>query len=106
MVKLKDYTMSQIRQDDLMYEAQARIISNLRDTISKLQKENRVMIEHHKSGMFYNEMQKAIMANESVQSEWDRFVSILKICDPDLEQRMLTSVSKQFEETFKQNTWL
>lgn len=83
------------QQDSRMYEAQARIISNLRQQLVETTKQKEHLISLVGYGTYYRIMQEAIMENETLQDEWNRFVSMLKLCVPDFEEKMQNLTKSQ-----------
>lgn len=64
-------------------ERQARLITDNNETIRDLKKKvDELIIQNQRvnsAGCFYIAMQRAIVASPFLQSEWDRFLSFLKM---------------------------
>lgn len=70
-------------------EAQARLISRLNEEIRKaiqdLEKARTELGALQHSFNFYKKLQDAIIANESLQPEWNSFLIMLKMVVPESE---------------------
>ena len=85
-------------EDSRTYEAQARIISKLHQHI-KEQADRATRFENKyydivNDAMFYRVMVEAIQNNESLQEAWVGFVAMLRLCEPDLENKMKEKIER------------
>ena len=89
-----------------MIARQARLISDHNDTIRSLRQEvdelkkqnNRV----NTAGCFYIAMQRAIVDSPFLQSEWDRFLSFLKMNTAEDElQKLIEQVREENPEQYR-----
>lgn len=78
-------------QNERMIETQARLITKLREDYAALQRvlaqteaQNR---KNRQAAEFYFELQKHILENPILQSEWTRFCSFLKMADPTADKK-------------------
>lgn len=83
------------------YEAQARIITELRAQVDSFRKRNVELELKYKDAIFYRALSEAIKQNETLQGEWISFVSLLRLCAPELEERIKAEVKAYEERTFK-----
>jgi len=83
-----------------MIETQARKISELNERVRSKDAEicnlKDKMYREHLAGKFYLEMQKAILDNPSLKSEWDHFCIVLMMVCPELDE-ILSTVIKEHE---------
>ena len=73
--------------DQLMIEKQAQIITQLRTDIKTLRTKVATLEQYNRAAEFYLEMQRAILASPSLQSEWTRFLAIAKLNDAAISDR-------------------
>jgi hypothetical protein len=70
-------------QSDMMIEKQAELISKLRADNAQLQQkldqQYRDIERLRMPARFYNDLQKQILENPTLQSEWERFLTFLKM---------------------------
>ncbi len=83
------------------YEAQARLITDLRAQNTNLQHRNLELLEKYADAIFYRSLTHAIQKHETLQSEWVSFMSLLRLCEPDLEERINAEVTKYHDSTFR-----
>jgi hypothetical protein len=78
------------REDKMMIDAQAALITKLNGQIRSLQQELNKEIGETRAlqtaGVFYLQMQRDILANPILQGEWTRFCSFLRMSIPDIEE--------------------
>lgn len=80
------------------YEAQARIITDLRDQVDTFRKRNVELELKYKDAIFYRSIADALEKHESLRDEWITFVSLLRLCEPELESRVQAEI-KRYEDT-------
>lgn len=84
---------------DMLYEKQALLITKLYDNIKSLENDNKalchVIEQKQHASDFYFALIKAIGDNIMLQDEWRRFISILRLTDPDIPG--LTKAEKEFD---------
>ena len=83
-------------QDELMYEAQAKLITELRKQIEVQQKEIDRIEALGTSGQYYDAMMEIIKENPTLQEEWVSFIATMKLCVPDLQERFQIKHSPRF----------
>jgi len=90
-------------QNQRMIDVQARKISELNDTIryknDEIMRLKDTMYKQHLAGKFYLEMQKAIIENPSLKSEWDNFCIILRMTCPEMDE-IIEKVTKDHERQY------
>lgn len=69
--------------DRRMVDAQAKLISTLNDSIRDMRSEVKGLEarlqKYERAGKFYLEMQRSIIGSPVLQSEWDKFLVLLKM---------------------------
>ena len=83
-------------QDELMYEAQARIITDLRKQVEVQQKEIERIESLGTSGQYYDAMMEMIKENPTLQEEWVSFIATMRLCVPDMQERFVIKHSPRF----------
>ena len=83
-------------QDELMYEAQARIITDLRKQVEAQQKEIERIESLGTSGQYYDAMMEMIKENPTLQEEWVSFIATMRLCVPDMQERFVIKHSPRF----------
>jgi hypothetical protein len=76
------------------YEAQAKHISDLRAQNIKLQHRNTDLELKYADAIFYRSLAAAIHKHETLQGEWVSFMTLLRLCEPDLESRIKEEITK------------
>lgn len=80
-------------REKFMIARQARLITESNDRIRVLQRENNDLISQNQrvntAGCFYIAMQRAIVDSPFLQSEWDRFLTFLKMNSSEEELNKL-----------------
>lgn len=85
-----------------VYHAQARIITDLKTQISNLQIRNSQLEQQYANAIFYRAMSDAIAKHEVLSSEWVAFVSMLRLCEPTLEQEIKSEIDKHTSSITRQ----
>lgn len=70
---------------DLLYEAQAKRISDLMQQLSKRNAEFERLKAKERAADFYLKLQKYILENDLLMEEWTRFMAFLMLTYPDIE---------------------
>lgn len=83
-------------QEELMYEAQARIITELRKQVATQQKEIERLESLGTSGQYYDAMMAMIKENPTLQEEWVSFIATMRLCVPDMQERFVVYHSPRF----------
>lgn len=97
-----------INSDQRMIDTQARKISELNDRIRAKDVEiynlKDKMYREHLAGKFYLEMQKAIIDNPALKSEWDNFCIVLRMVCPEMDE-ILTTVTEEHEKSYSSSNF-
>lgn len=97
-----------ISSDQRMIETQARKISELNNMVrsrdDEIQRLKDKMYHQHLAGKFYLEMQKSILDNPSLKSEWDNFCIVLRMVCPELDE-ILSTVTKEHEMAYSSSNF-
>lgn len=83
-------------QDELMYEAQARIITDLRKQVAAQQKEIERIEALATSGQYYDAMMEMIKESPTLQEEWVGFIATMRLCCPDMQERFKITHAPKF----------
>lgn len=89
-------------QRDMMIQRQAEVISDLRAQLQKRAAEvdnlRREFQQKALAAHYYQMLQKSIMENETLQSEWRRFITIAKLSfDEPIEGLTKTDMAGSYD---------